>query len=41
MKIINKLYIIKINDEEKSIEEVCGADKKCQKRLMEAQTDCI
>ena len=41
MKIINELYIIKINDEEESIEEVCGADKKCQKRWLEAQTDCI
>lgn len=41
MKIINKLYIIKINDEEKSIEEVCGADKKYQKRWLEAQTYCI
>ena len=41
MKIINKLYIIIINDEEKSIEEVCGLDKKCQKRWLEAQLDCI
>ena len=41
MKIINKPYINIINDEEKSIEEVCGSDKKCQKRWLEAQTDCI
>jgi|TARA_B110000037_G_scaffold129758_1_gene147397 hypothetical protein len=41
MKIIKKSYIIIINDEEKNMEEVCGLDKKCQKRWLEAQSDCI
>ena len=39
MKIINKINIFK--NKNKNLEEVCGVDKKCQKRWLEAQTDCI
>jgi len=30
-----------MKNEDKTIEEVCGLDKKCQNRWLEAQTDCI
>ncbi len=26
---------------DKKIEDVCGADKKCQERWLEVQTDCV
>ena len=30
-----------MENEDRAIEEVCGLDKKCQKKWLEAQTDCI
>jgi len=30
-----------MENKDRTIEEVCGLDKKCQKRWLEAQTDCI
>jgi len=30
-----------MENEDKNIEEVCGLDKTCQKRWLEAKTDCI
>jgi hypothetical protein len=30
-----------MENQDKTIEEVCGLDKKCQKRWLETQTDCI
>jgi len=30
-----------MENQDRSIEEVCGLDKKCQKRWLEAQSDCI
>jgi hypothetical protein len=30
-----------MENEDKTLEEVCGLDKKCQKKWLEAQTDCI
>ena len=30
-----------MENEDSAIEDVCGLDKKCQKRWLEAQTDCI
>jgi len=30
-----------MESQNRSLEEVCGLDKKCHKRWLEAQTDCI
>ena len=30
-----------MENQDKSIEEICGLDKQCEKRWLEAQTDCI
>jgi hypothetical protein len=30
-----------MENQDKTIEEVCGLDKECQKRWLETQTDCI
>ena len=30
-----------MENQDKTIDEVCGLDKKCQKRWLEAQSDCI
>jgi len=30
-----------MENQDKTIDEVCGLDKKCQKRWLETQTDCI
>ena len=30
-----------MENKDRIIEEMCGLDKKCQKRWLEAQTDCI
>jgi len=30
-----------MENEDRTLEEVCGLDKKCQKKWLEAQTDCI
>jgi hypothetical protein len=30
-----------MENEDRTLEEVCGLDKKCQKKWLKAQTDCI
>ena len=30
-----------MENQDKTIEEVCGLDKECQKRWLETQTDCL